>query len=364
MINEEHLTNIYINLYTKRENISYLSPLKVIIYLLIFTYLQCGDFNTFWKFFPDGLKNSVDYNFSTGTFKKYCPSSICDGDIDKINAGCLWLINNIFSTSSFSVDNNTLKDDASCIMIWLGYILSLKTFDKINTLNDFYSNHIEKNTMYTENKINYQQAYIKEVMEGIKEYMDINISHMSKFYELLKLLCSMNSDIKKSSNNDILQHANKFVDEYGKLLNDNENIDGSSYNKLLLVLSRYYINFGKGSEYRSKTTDFPSLPTKKTTGNGEVSDTKVTKTAESGVISDPKVTGTIESSSGTEQSNIVTIIPISNTELSGSSLVNKIILFLSIFGAIAILGGISYKYSLFGFRKRSQKQHLRKKLKK
>ncbi|EAA19763.1 putative bir1 protein [Plasmodium yoelii yoelii] len=311
----------------------------------------CGDFDTFWRFFRDGLNDSKEYNFQSRTFKKYCSDENCNNDIDKINAGCLWLINNIFGTSDFSVDNNTLKDDASCIMIWLGYILSLKTFDKISTLNDFYSKHIEKNTMYTDHKINYQERYNKEVMGGIKEYMDINITHMPKFYELLKLLCNMNSDIKKSSSNDILQHANKFVDEYGKLLNDNKNIDGSSYNKLLLVLSRYYINFGKGSEYRSKATDFPSLPTKKTTENDGISDTKVTETAENGGRSDPKVTETIESSSGTEQSNIVTIIPISNTELSGSSLVNKIILFLSIFGAIAILGGISYKVNNKEFKK-------------
>ncbi|CDU17782.1 PIR protein [Plasmodium yoelii] len=311
---------------------------------------KCGDFDTFWRFFPDGLKDSVNYNFNTVSFRKYCPNNNCDSDTNKINAGCLWLINNIFSTSDFSVDNNTLMDDATCIMIWLGYILSLKPLDKINTLNDFYSNHIEKNKMYTENKVNNQRTYIKEVMEGIKEYMDINISHMPKFYELLKLLCNMNNDIGKKSSSDMLKHANNFFNKYKELLNDDKNIKDSSYNKLLLVLSRYYTNFGKGSEYRNKTKDFPSLPTKKTAKNGSISDTKVTKTT--------------ELSSETGKQNIPTIIPISNTALSGSSLVNKIIIFLSIFGAIAILGGISYKYSLFGVRKRSQKQHLREKLKK
>ncbi|ETB63213.1 hypothetical protein YYC_00261 [Plasmodium yoelii 17X] len=309
----------------------------------------CGDFDTFWRFFRDELNDSEEYNFNTGTFKKYCPNNNCDSDTNKINAGCLWLINAIFGTSSFSVDNNTLKDDASCIMIWLGYILSLKTFDNINKLNDFYSKHIEENTMYTENKINNQQTYIKEVMEGIKEYMDINISHMPKFYELLKLLCNMNTDIEKKSSSDMLKHANNFFNKYKELLNDNNNDEGSPYNKILLVLYRYYTNFGKGSKYYNKTKDFPSLPTKKTAENGITSDTKVTKTT--------------ESSHETDKPNIVTAIPISNNALSGSSLVNKIIIFLSIFGTIAILGGISYKYSLFGFRKRSQKQHLRKKLK-
>ncbi|CDS44681.1 hypothetical protein YYC_02813 [Plasmodium yoelii 17X] len=313
----------------------------------------CRDFDTFWRFFPDELKDSgesKEYDFNSRMLKKYCPKESCNNDIDKINAGCLWLINAIFSTSNFTFDNNTLKDDAVCIMIWLGYILSLKPPDNIKTLNDFYSNHIEKNTMYSEHKVNNQETYNKKIMDGIKEYMDINISHMPRFYELLKLLCNMNSDIEKKSSDDILKHANNFLNIYKELLNDNNNDDGSTYNKVLLVLYRYYMNFGKGTNLYSKTKVFPSLPTKKTAENGGISDSKVTKT--------------IESSSETGQSNIVTTTFSSNTTLSGSSLVNKLIPVLSIFVAIAILGGISYKYSLFGFRKRVQKQHLREKLKK
>ncbi|EAA19624.1 putative yir1 protein, partial [Plasmodium yoelii yoelii] len=48
---------------------------------------------------------------------------------------------------------------------------------------------------------------------------------------------------------------------------------------------------------------------------------------------------------------------------SSSSIVSKLIPVVSIFAAISIFLGISYKYSLFGFRKRVQK-HLRKILKK
>ncbi|ETB57368.1 hypothetical protein YYC_04794 [Plasmodium yoelii 17X] len=43
---------------------------------------------------------------------------------------------------------------------------------------------------------------------------------------------------------------------------------------------------------------------------------------------------------------------------------NTLISIAIIFVAASILLGVSYKYSLFGFRKRSQKQHLREKLKK
>ncbi|ETB56077.1 hypothetical protein YYC_05886 [Plasmodium yoelii 17X] len=330
---------------------------KLFIFLSIFSAIaiclgisyKCGDFATFWKFFPDDFKDSVNYNFNNRAFKKYCPNDNCDSDIDKINAGCLWLINAFFSTSDFSVDNNTLKDDAVCILIWLGYILSLIPLDKINTLHDFYSKHIQNNEKYTDNFNNQKKCY-KDVMDGIKGYMNINISHISKFYELLKLLCNMNNDAKKSSSNDILKHANKFVDEYGKLLNDNNNNDGSSYNKVLLVLSKYYVNFGKGTDFYNKTKDFLPLPTEKKTQKVDVEDSNTTKIT--------------ESLSETDQSNIVTTTFSSNTTLSGSSLVNKLIPVLSTLFVIAFFLGISYKYSLFGFRNRSQKQHLREKLKK
>ncbi|WBY57650.1 PIR protein [Plasmodium yoelii yoelii] len=49
---------------------------------------------------------------------------------------------------------------------------------------------------------------------------------------------------------------------------------------------------------------------------------------------------------------------------SSSSIASKLIPILSILVAIPIFLGIAYKYSLFGFRKRGQKQHLRENLKK
>ncbi|ETB58015.1 hypothetical protein YYC_04277, partial [Plasmodium yoelii 17X] len=52
------------------------------------------------------------------------------------------------------------------------------------------------------------------------------------------------------------------------------------------------------------------------------------------------------------------------TAVSTPLIANKLIIVLSTLFVIAFFLGISYKYSLFGFRKKSQKQHLREKLKK
>ncbi|ETB63218.1 hypothetical protein YYC_00248 [Plasmodium yoelii 17X] len=311
----------------------------------------CQKFDTLRKIFPDELNGSGEYNFKAGMFKSYCPKENCNNDIDKINAVCLWLFYDLFGKYGTSIDNN-YKDDIVCIMIWLSYILNLKPPDKIITLKDFYSNHIKNNTEYTNREVN-DKTYgsYKDIIDKVKEYMDIDINKMSKFYELHKLLCNMYTAYTTSNSNDFSKHANKFVAEYTQLFNDiGNNIDNSSYSKILHIFSKYYNNFGIGTGYNTTSINRPSLPTQKTVEHVD--------------ISDPKETKTHGFSSGTDKQIHVATTPSLDTKISDSSLVNKLIPVLSIFAAIPIFVGIAYKYSLFGFRKRSKKQYLREKIKK
>ncbi|EAA17436.1 putative yir1 protein [Plasmodium yoelii yoelii] len=110
------------------------------------TDFMCQKFDTLRKFFPDELDGSGNYNFQNRTFKNYCPKEQCNNDIDKINAGCLWLFYDFFGKPGTTVDSNTYKGDVLCIMIWLSYKLSLKSHNEIKNLMDFYSKHIENNT--------------------------------------------------------------------------------------------------------------------------------------------------------------------------------------------------------------------------
>ncbi|CDU16189.1 PIR protein [Plasmodium yoelii] len=312
----------------------------------------CRDFETIWKFFSDELNNSKEYYFNSGMLKNYCPSNNCDTNIKKINAGCLWLFNAFFGRSGTSNYGDRYKDVVLCIMIWLSYKLSLNPSDNITTLKDFYSNNIENNEEYDKHKPNDENyTNYKKMIDEMKDYMDINISHMSKFYELLKLLCNMNTaNTKKDNDSVFLQYANQFVNKYEELFNDDNNNDNNSYNKVLGVFSKYYNNFGSNTLFSNTPKNLPPLPTEKTGKKGEAVDSKATEIT--------------VSSSGTDKSNHVKENPSSNITLPGSSLVNKLIPVLSILFAIAIFWGIAYKYSLFGFRKRAQKQYLRKKLKK
>ncbi|ETB61194.1 hypothetical protein YYC_01133 [Plasmodium yoelii 17X] len=308
----------------------------------------CKHFKNMWNYFPDKSDNS---GFRDIFFKKYCHNDNCDTNIKKINAGCLWLFNNFFGTGGIPFYNDSYKHVVVCIMIWLSYKLILNKVDNITTLNDFYLNNIVKNTQYTDHKI-FDKVFksYKEIIDQIKEYMDIDINEIFKFYELLKLLCNMDTYYKNNKSTEFIQDAENFVEEYGKLRDHDNNTDNSSYNKILHVLSNYYNNFEKYRVYIITEMKRPLLSTEKTSKKVDVEDSKEIQTT--------------ESSTETGEPNIVTTPPISNTAISGSSLVNKIIPVLSIFVVIPIFFVISYKYSLFGFRKRYKKQQIREKLKK
>ncbi|VTZ80403.1 PIR protein [Plasmodium yoelii] len=310
----------------------------------------CNEFRKLWNYFHDEPNSSGEYNFKDLVFKQYCPDENCSNDIDKFNAGCLWILNAFFGNFGISLNNDNYKDAVVCIMLWLSYKLSLKSHDGINTLKEFYSKHIETNEKYIVSKVyNNKFKGYKNIIDQIKEYLDIDISFASKFYELLKLLCSMDTAYTEKNSDKISENANKFIEKYQKLLDNDNNTEGSPYNKILFVLSNYYNNFDKYRIENGTSTDRPQLPTKKRDEHVEVVGSKEIKISESS-----KETGT---------SNIVTTDPSYDTTFSDSSLVSKLIPALSIFVAIGIFLGIAYKYSLFGFRKRSQK-HLRKKLKK
>ncbi|CDS44741.1 PIR protein [Plasmodium yoelii] len=311
----------------------------------------CGEFDTFWRFFPDELKTSGEYDFKVGSINNYCPNRKCESDIDKINAGCLWLFKQFYGSSyNFSSNANGNMNIVTYIMTLISYKLNQKSQDGITTFNDFYSKHIQNAEEYKKDidGVDDYSSYM-DLINQKNELMDIDISVMSKFYDLFKNLCNMYINIGKKNKGGIyLEYAKNFANEYKKLFNDDDNNEGSSYNKILSALSSDYYNFEK-NKVDGKSIEFPSLPTKKTVENVDIPNSEEEKAVSLSV--------TPESSSKAKISD-------SDSTLPSPSQVNKLILIPIIFVATLILLGIGYKYSLFGFRKRSQKQYLREKLKK
>ncbi|ETB61186.1 hypothetical protein YYC_01125 [Plasmodium yoelii 17X] len=319
---------------------------------------KCGEFDTFWRFFSDELDESGNYNFKKGMLKNYCPSKKCDSDIDKINAGCLWLFNKFYGSSyNFSSNANGNMNIVIYIMTWISYKLNQKPQNEITNLKDFYSKNmqnVEEYKKFIDDDTGYTSY--NDLINKKNKFMDIDISVMSKFYGLFKILCNMHINVdKKSMGNKYLENAAEFVDEYKKLFNDDNNAEGNSYNQILSTLSNDYDYFRNKYVDSSKRSTLPELIKEKTT-QVSVSDHIETQ--------DFSLNETSESKSETDTSSSKDEVSDSDSGSPSSSILNKLISIPFIFVATLILLGISYKYSLFGFRKRSQKQHLRKKLKK
>ncbi|CDU17784.1 PIR protein [Plasmodium yoelii] len=307
---------------------------------------MCGRFSTLRLFYPDELNKPSYSDFhSNGNIKDYCSdgdsgnTKECKTDFDKIKAVCLWLFEQLFVKN-----NNSNINTLEYIMIWLSYMLTLKKVKNINNLKGFYEAYIRNNTHYTNcntggkdcsNLLKDNTGYTnyKEIIDTKKDLLNINIENMSKFYDAFKLLCSIHTDFNEHKPNctGYIEKSNEFVSKYTNLNDDSNNIDGSSYRKVLCTLSNDYDNFKKKCN-SVNCMDIPSLPPIK------------------------KIQVSVNSPEQTLQDSGVTS--------SNPSILSKLIPVLSIIVAIPIFFGIFYKYSLFEFRKRPQKQHLREKLKK
>ncbi|CDU17795.1 PIR protein [Plasmodium yoelii] len=301
---------------------------------------RCIRFGTLRVFYPDELENSTGIDFhGNGKIRDYCPivdsgNKECRTDLDKIKAGFIWLFNQIIVNKINNLNKDQIEIFIIHIMIWFSYMLNIKNVMEFEDINEFYDKYIKNDDEYNKSITNVSDynSY-KEIIDKKKDLLNINFDDISNFYAAFKLLCSMHTDFSANNPNctEYIEKSNEFVSKYTSLNDDSNNIDGSSYRQVLCTLSNDYDNFKKKCN-DVNCMDIPSLPTIKAT-QVSVNNPEETSLHNSGVTS------------------------------SSSSIPNTLILVLSIFGVIAFFLGISYKYSLFGFRKRSQRQHLRAKLK-
>ncbi|SCL86950.1 CIR protein [Plasmodium chabaudi adami] len=229
-----------------------------------------------------------------------------------------------------------LEDDklAEYVILWLSYKLNTVE-DKCSTnLNDFYTNHIEKNEYYNKNIKNDDTTTYKDIIDKIKNLM--NTKEISKFNDPFSILFYLYNVFHDKSLNckQYSGKANEFAKEFEKLNNDSNNKENSLYTQILSTLSNDYKNL------KNKCPQFQSLSEIK----------KLQSSAENSVEDLGKVSG-----------QPTALIPEGTS--SSSSILKTVIPGLSTF-AIPVFLGVAYKYSLFGFDKLFQRQYIRNKLKK
>ncbi|SCL95135.1 CIR protein [Plasmodium chabaudi adami] len=258
-------------------------------------------------------------------FNSYCPTTEngdkeeCDNIILLVNSAIIKMVKMI---KDF-VDEDGLETEkiTQYTILWLCYKLNLMSYEEIRNINDFHNKYIKDKESDIQ-KIVDAEAYnmYKDLIIKKGDFMNKDIAIMSKFYESLKILCKLYNEIDadKSKCTKCLQNPNEFDINIENLNNDSSITGNEAYSQLLHTLSNDYGNLKNKCKYSL------SLPT-------------------------------IERIEPTSQGSEATS--------SGSSVASKLIPALLVF-AIPFFLGIAYKYSLFGFGKRSQKQYLKKRLKK
>ncbi|EAA16700.1 PIR protein [Plasmodium yoelii] len=259
--------------------------------------------------YVDDPKNSGGYN-SISYFKYYCPDNKCDTDEKKIISAFIALIP-LFNGMD-DVENLESDKLAEYAILWLSYKLNQKTENGTTKLYDFYTKHIEKNSYYDKhittdngsNKIN------KAVIDKKIKSMNMNIKDISNFYDPFKSLCKMYIEVDASNQcMQCLENAGDFFEKCEKVKNTLDISKGSSYSQLWSSLSNDYDKFKE--KYNSVKCGYVS-----------------------------------------------SLVACPRSSVTKNTLIKIAIIFV----ASSILLGISYKYSLFGFRKKVKKR-LRRKLK-
>ncbi|VTZ78662.1 uncharacterized protein PY17X_0948001 [Plasmodium yoelii] len=260
----------------------------------------------------------VTYQFTDDVdFKDHCTNGNCVDDTDKVNARCLHIFDEFFKDkSTFEKDPKGNIYIVQYILIWLSYVLSLIESNEAGNRSSFYNKYINEGDKYNNNNIDYIVGYngYKDLIDKNNYILSMDMSIISKLYDAFSTLCDIyiefdtnDSNCEKSS-----EKVNQFVETYKKIIIDHNIGEDIRYFYVLINLLTDYDNLKK------KCEKFPSTP------------------------------------------DIKKII----SEATSSSIASKLIPILLILVAIPIFLGIAYKYSLFGFRKRFQKQKLREKLKK
>ncbi|CAD2095041.1 CIR protein PIR protein [Plasmodium vinckei] len=307
------------------------------------------DINKIDNYFYENNDGHLKVQEKHGSIHKYChygdTSGNCSDYFQMASSGVIYVLKTL---EKYNLGYDKLAEYA---ILWLIYKLNVQEKSGDMNLNDFYTNYIVNNNCYKDKIKGDPSMTYMEIIDKIKDLMNINNEEISKFSYPFSILFNLYDmvyygyvDCENKSN-----YAKNFADKFKELNNDSNNIEGSLYNKMISTLSNDYNKLKNIYHSKNKSCDFPSLPelNPKKGPAQNVVDNSVEKTVEKPGQSSAQLTAL--PSEGTSSSS-----SISTTLIPGLSVVSVIPLFF----------GIAYKYSLFGIDKIFQRQYIRKKLKK
>ncbi|VTZ73073.1 PIR protein [Plasmodium yoelii] len=275
----------------------------------------CDIINVANNYVVDDPNNPGKYN-STHFLSTVFYDNNCDSDDQKLSSSFIALLT-LFNDKN---NNKNLEGDklVEYAILWLCYKLNQKKENITTIFNEFYTKYIETNSCYKQ-KINdnsdSDNKISKDVIKKKIESMDIDIKDISNFYDAFKSLCNMYNEIGAEPNIECktcLENARELFEKYEKLKNALDINKGNSYYQLLSSLSNDYKIFE--NKYSDKCSN-------------------------------------------------ISLVACPRSSIIKNTVIAIAISIAFIFASVSIFLGIAYKYSLFGIRKRFQKQKLREKLK-
>ncbi|SCL93660.1 Plasmodium variant antigen protein Cir/Yir/Bir, putative [Plasmodium chabaudi chabaudi] len=276
-------------------------------------------------------------------FEAYCPNykklekGVCSYYSDIVISAFITLLTSFVNdTDGGNIEKEKLTQYA---ILWVSY--KINQHPNINGgINYIYDAFISDSDWVSD---------YNNYIDQIKKFMDIK--DMAGFYDAFEILCKMHTEFNEEAKKceKCSNYAEDFIKKFEKLNENYSNTDGSSYRQILCTLSTDYNNLK--NDYDKNCSGCSDIP--------QLSEIKTPPSSLQDSIHSSSQGSELSSLQGPELSSLQDFEVTPLTTSIASKLIPGLLAF-----AIPIFLGVAYKYSLFGFDKRLQRQYLREKLKK
>ncbi|ETB56699.1 hypothetical protein YYC_05362 [Plasmodium yoelii 17X] len=254
----------FVNIIILEKSILYVIRNKYIVFNIFFKKaiyillrIICKRFKDVRKWLPDQLDSNREHQIDDKHFNEYCTNK-CKDPLDKINAGCLYLLNEFFRDSS-AFDEVAKKNIyiVQYILIWLSYMLNLDKSGDENIIESFYNTYITNSDKYT-NNMKYIIRYngYKDLIDENNYILSMDMSIIAKLYVVFNTLCDIYNELDTNNSNctQFSGKASQFIEKYEQFTKDHDITEDNSNFDVLIYLLNDYANL------KNKCKDFPSVP--------------------------------------------------------------------------------------------------------
>ncbi|SCM03540.1 CIR protein [Plasmodium chabaudi chabaudi] len=217
------------------------------------SYHVCEMFNSLYSQLPDDGNEENRANGGSLLYETYCPKTEenyqkCNSEFEKINAGFVYLVEQLFGNVNSDGEHEDQKDHYVYYgFLWISYKLQQSNRKSSNPIGlyDFFNKHIVKGDWYE-----VVEEYVQPKIYLLNN--NVNIDLMSDIYYILKSICNKFSNL--SENFDYLEDFRKYyesVKKCGENILKKKSNDGDTDNVDQIYVDLYDMLKNVYNEYRN-----------------------------------------------------------------------------------------------------------------